>query len=71
MFQCLSFYQKEMALWLGHHLDASADGTCLDTEMSPVFKVGACVFACAWLCCGGWSLARGREGAGEGGRGGG
>lgn len=39
MYQFLSFYQKELALWMFHNLDTKAGDVCLDTELAPAFKV--------------------------------
>jgi hypothetical protein len=39
MYQFLSYYQRELALWLGHNLDTCAADICLDTELAPAFKV--------------------------------
>ncbi|GAX83792.1 hypothetical protein CEUSTIGMA_g11217.t1 [Chlamydomonas eustigma] len=37
-FQYLSFYQKEMALYLYHNLDRGMKDMCLDAETQPLFK---------------------------------
>jgi hypothetical protein len=39
MFQFLSFYQREMALFTAHNLDRKAADFCLDSELTPHFKV--------------------------------
>jgi hypothetical protein len=39
MYQFLSFYQKELTLWMYHNLDTKAGDICLDTELAPAFKV--------------------------------
>jgi len=39
-FQFLSFYQKEMALYLYNSLDRPVQDMCLDAELQPLFKVG-------------------------------
>jgi hypothetical protein len=39
MFQFLSFYQREMALFAAHNLDRKAADFCLDSELTPLFKV--------------------------------
>jgi hypothetical protein len=41
MFQFLCFYQREMAMFVYHNMAKRAADFCLDTELSPVFKVGA------------------------------
>jgi hypothetical protein len=41
MFQFLSFYQREMALFTAHNLDRKAADFCLDSELTPLFKVCA------------------------------
>ncbi|WIA39655.1 hypothetical protein OEZ86_005727 [Tetradesmus obliquus] len=38
MFQFLSFYQREMALFTAHSLDRRAADFCLDSELTPLFK---------------------------------
>ena len=38
-FQYLSFYQKEMALYLYHNLERQFRHMCLDAELPPLFKV--------------------------------
>jgi len=37
-FQALSFYQKELALYLYHHLDRPTSTFCMDKDMLPLFK---------------------------------
>lgn len=37
-FMCLSFYQKEMALWCRAHLDDPIKSLCLDADLHPEFK---------------------------------
>ena len=38
-FQYLSFYQKEMALYLYHNMYRGMPDMCLDAELQPLFKV--------------------------------
>jgi len=52
MYQFLSFYQRDIALWMWHNLDTRAADVCLDTELAPAFKVrratqpGWCTLTC-------------------------
>jgi hypothetical protein len=64
MFQFLSFYQREMALFTAHNLDRKAADFCLDSELTPLFKVCGklwrprqahlvlcvCVLRCVLMC---------------------
>jgi hypothetical protein len=70
MFQFLCYYQREIALWMYHNLDTRVGDICLDTELSPAFKVGGwwhhhagaglgwgCTCSC--ICSSDWRLLRG------------
>jgi hypothetical protein len=59
-YQYLSFYQREMALFVWHALDRPVERFSLDTELPALFKVGR-----------GWGIEGGRTGRGMCGVGGG